>query len=570
MQASAAGLRRAGFRPSARERPGEPGPAHPRHPAVPGRDYRGRCPRCLRPDQPRRGTAAGPDRASGPAALLRPGQAVPQGGAGAGGLELGLPGRAVRRHDLLPDRAAADPRADHVRAPAGLYGRHSRWRVHLVAGQLHGGCRRAGQRQSVRAARCQPGQDIRRHHRAGGAVRRLHGRAGDGNRPALCAGPDRAACPSARGGRPVHGHPLRDRPDPGRNSYRDHRVRDDRGGPSVRAFRPVLRAAALGLGHEAADPLHDPAERVRSAMGAGVQRARQLRADRDRGADRQGRGAGRGGGGHRQLVRQAAPVQDHGVRGGRVPARRARRPDPLPGRWLMSGITAATVAAPSALSGGASVIAVGVLLAEFGMFRQALLRDQIRLYGAQSALISVLAVVAAATRHLPDLYALAALSFALKAVIVPLVLGRILRRIDAGTDDPRWSDIAGSGTVSLATTVLVAIAVAAFGFFAVSALGIHSPVLPATALSISAGVILVAFVLMIMRRDVISQGIGFLSLENGISLSALVVAAGLPLILEVAFLFDLLVVVVVFGLLIRVHHGKAESMSTTGLTSLRG
>jgi len=52
--------------------------------------------------------------------------------------------------------------------------------------------------------------------------------------------------------------------------------------------------------------------------------------------------------------------------------------------------------------------------------------------------------------------------------------------------------------------------------------------------------------------------------------SALVVAAGLPLILEVAFLFDLLVVVVVFGLLIRVHHGKAESMSTTGLTSLRG
>ena len=36
------------------------------------------------------------------------------------------------------------------------------------------------------------------------------------------------------------------------------------------------------------------------------------------------------------------------------------------------------------LSGGANVIAVGVLLAEFGMFRQALLRDQVRLYAAQS------------------------------------------------------------------------------------------------------------------------------------------------------------------------------------------
>jgi hydrogenase-4 component E len=236
----------------------------------------------------------------------------------------------------------------------------------------------------------------------------------------------------------------------------------------------------------------------------------------------------------------------------------------------MSGIVAATVAPPSVLSGGANVIAVGVLLAEFGMFRQALLRDQVRLYAAQSALMSVLAIVVAASRHLPDLYVLAALSFALKVVIVPVVLRRLLRGIGLNGSDPRWSDIAGSGALSLASTVLVAIAVAAFGFFTVSALGIRSPVLPETALAISVAVILVAFVLMIVRRDVISQGIGFLSLENGISLTALVVAAGLPLILEVAFLFDLLVVAVVFGLLIRVHHGRAESMSTADLTSLRG
>jgi hydrogenase-4 component E len=83
-------------------------------------------------------------------------------------------------------------------------------------------------------------------------------------------------------------------------------------------------------------------------------------------------------------------------------------------------------------------------------------------------------------------------------------------------------------------------------------------------------------VLMINRRDVASQAIGLFSLENGISLAALVLAAGLPLILEVALLFDLLVAVVVFGLLIRMHHltglrrGRAESLSTADLTSLRG
>jgi hydrogenase-4 component E len=250
---------------------------------------------------------------------------------------------------------------------------------------------------------------------------------------------------------------------------------------------------------------------------------------------------------------------------------------------LAGPVLAAAVAAPSALAGGANVIAVGVLLAEFGMFRQALLRDQVRLYAAQSALLSALAVVVAVTRHLPELYALAGLSFALKVVIVPVVLRRLLRGIGAISGDARWpaegsgpsaprgsTDIAGSHALGVASTVLVAIAVASFGFFTVAALGLASPVLPATALSVSVAVMLVAFVLMIVRRDVVSQAIGFLSLENGVSLTALVVAAGLPLILEIAFLFDLLVAAVVFGLLIRVHHGRAESMSTADLTTLRG
>jgi hydrogenase-4 component E len=153
---------------------------------------------------------------------------------------------------------------------------------------------------------------------------------------------------------------------------------------------------------------------------------------------------------------------------------------------------------------------------------------------------------------------------------VPAVLRRMLRGLGASGGGPGWTDIAGSGSLSPATTVLIAIAVAAFGVFSIAALPIRSPVLPSTALAISVAVVLVAFVLMIMRQDVASQAIGFFSLENGVSLTALVVAAGLPLILEIIFLFDLLVAVVVFGLLIRVHHGRAESLSTADLTTLRG
>jgi hydrogenase-4 component E len=59
--------------------------------------------------------------------------------------------------------------------------------------------------------------------------------------------------------------------------------------------------------------------------------------------------------------------------------------------------------APGVYQGAADVIAALMLLLEFGMLRQALVRDQVRLYAVQSALISVLAVVIAADRGLPDL-----------------------------------------------------------------------------------------------------------------------------------------------------------------------
>ncbi|MDO5743149.1 MAG: hypothetical protein Q4P23_01665 [Micrococcaceae bacterium] len=217
---------------------------------------------------------------------------------------------------------------------------------------------------------------------------------------------------------------------------------------------------------------------------------------------------------------------------------------------------------PSVFEGTANTIAVIVLLMEFGMLRAALLRAQVQLYAAQSLAVSVLAVVIAAGRDIPELYVLGGVSFLLKTVIVPRVINRLLR--------DSQSEIAGSGALGVASEVVLSIVVAAFGFFAVGSLGLQSSVLPTTALSLSIAVVLVAFVLMILRRDVVSQAIGFFSLENGISMASLVVAAGMPLILEVAFIFDLLVAVVVFGVLMRVHQGRTRTLSTLNLDKLRG
>jgi hydrogenase-4 component E len=217
---------------------------------------------------------------------------------------------------------------------------------------------------------------------------------------------------------------------------------------------------------------------------------------------------------------------------------------------------------PTVFQGSANTIAVVVLLLEFGMLRAAVLRDQIRLYAVQSLAVSVLAAVVAGARQIPELYALAALSFLLKAIAVPAVTLALLREAKA--------EIAGSGAIGVASEVMLSIGVAAFGFFTVGSLHIKSPVLPEAALSTSVAVILVSFVLIIVRRDVLSQAVGFFSLENGVSLASLVVAASMPLILEVAFLFDLLVAVVVFGVLMRLHHGRTRSLSTESLNRLQG
>jgi hydrogenase-4 component E len=217
---------------------------------------------------------------------------------------------------------------------------------------------------------------------------------------------------------------------------------------------------------------------------------------------------------------------------------------------------------PSAYAGVADVVAMLVLLTEFAMLRAPMLHSQVRLYAFQSLVVTCLAVDVAAVRHISDLYALATFSFLLKVVIVPGLVLRLLRDSDV--------DLAGSPVVGVASMILIAMGVSAFGFFAVGSLHVHSSSLPTPALAIAAAVVLVAFVLIVLRADVVSQAIGFFSLENGVSVASLVVAVRLPLVVEVAFLFDLLVAVVVFGVIMRVHHGRTKTLSTEELDRLKG
>jgi hydrogenase-4 component E len=218
--------------------------------------------------------------------------------------------------------------------------------------------------------------------------------------------------------------------------------------------------------------------------------------------------------------------------------------------------------APSTFNGIAEVVAVVVLLTEFAMLRAQLLRSQVRIYAFQSLTVCALAVAVAAVRHVGDLYTFAALSFTLKVVILPTIVTRQLSQAD--------EDLGGSPRFGVATMILCALVASAFGFFTIGALHVPATSLPPAALAISVAVVLVSFLLIVLRSDVVSQAIGFFSLENGVSVASLVVASRLPLIADAAFLFDLLVAAVAFGLLMRLHHRRSSTLSTDVIDRLRG
>lgn len=213
--------------------------------------------------------------------------------------------------------------------------------------------------------------------------------------------------------------------------------------------------------------------------------------------------------------------------------------------------------------GVASVVAIIVLLLEFGLLRSQDVWEQLRLYGFGSIAVAAMAVTAAWKLGGADLYAIAAITIAFKGLVIPVSVGSIIRGLDVETRVP--------SLVKAPTAVLLGILLASFSFVAFSHLKIGgAAALPVDALGIAVAVVVVAFLLMILRPYAPSQLIGFLVLENGVTLASLVVAPSLPLILALLLLFDVFIGLLVFVLLVQYFGLQRTAVTTDVLTRLRG
>jgi hydrogenase-4 component E len=163
--------------------------------------------------------------------------------------------------------------------------------------------------------------------------------------------------------------------------------------------------------------------------------------------------------------------------------------------------------------------------------------------------------------HDPELYAMAVFFFVLKVIFIPRYLRRLEQRVGAERESQPYVNIATSLIIS-GLLVLLAYAVTR-PLVAVSRLPTRG------ALPLAMGLIFVGLFVIITRRKALTQVVGFLVLENGIALLAMLGTYGIPLIIELGVFLDVLMGFLAMQVFVYHIHGTFESMDVEQLTQLK-
>ena len=213
------------------------------------------------------------------------------------------------------------------------------------------------------------------------------------------------------------------------------------------------------------------------------------------------------------------------------------------------------------------LLAAFVLVLQIAMVAQRWVVTNIRLFAAQSCLLASIAGIIAYYNHAPHLYLAAFLTLTAKGILVPIVLERLVTRIEVRQEIEPILNMPLSIVISGALT-LVGYVLAEPFYRPEEAPGASS--LGHNALAVAISLFLIGFFMMINRRKALTQVLALLCLENGLFLAAISLTYGMPLIVELGVLFDVLVAVMVLGILVYRIRETFESMDVSRLRRLRG
>jgi hydrogenase-4 component E len=209
----------------------------------------------------------------------------------------------------------------------------------------------------------------------------------------------------------------------------------------------------------------------------------------------------------------------------------------------------------------AHLLGGAMLFVSFVLLYQRRVPALIGAFAIQGALLALAAAWQAYAQDAPELYLTAAIAFTAKAVLIPLALREIIRRLDLHRE---VETALGIGASMVAGVALVALAI-----LVVLPITAGSRTLTREDLTLALSIVLLGMLMMITRRNAISQVIGLMSLENGLILAA-VGAAGMPLVVELSTAALVLLVFVVAGVFVFQIRERFDSVDVAALEHHRG
>jgi len=202
-----------------------------------------------------------------------------------------------------------------------------------------------------------------------------------------------------------------------------------------------------------------------------------------------------------------------------------------------------------------------LLLVAFAMLAQRRIVTLVNLLAIQGVLLLLATVLLAWRTGERHLYVSAALTLALKVILLPWLLHRLIRRLQVYWDTEPLLNISG--------TLLVGLLVVVFAFGLAQPISALASTATRSAIGIAVAVILLSFLTMITRRKAMSQVIGFLSMENGLFFGAMSATYGMPMVVELGVALDVLVAVLVLGVFFFQIREQFDSLDLHHLEALK-
>lgn len=185
------------------------------------------------------------------------------------------------------------------------------------------------------------------------------------------------------------------------------------------------------------------------------------------------------------------------------------------------------------------VLAAMALFTSFVLLERARLVAAIHAFAWQGVLVAMVTTIVAASGEQMHLFFSAALTLGLKAILIPWMLRRLVRRLqlDRHSDPLRRP----------ALVIMAALALVIFSYWAVAPIVQEELIFTRNIVAVSLALVLIGLLMMVIRTQAVVQVLGFMSMENGLFLAAVSATGGMPLVVELGVAFDVLVAMVLFG-----------------------